>query len=49
VRVGAATALGALGRSAGSAREELRKAAKDGDPAVQAAARDALKAIEAGR
>ena len=46
VRIGAATALGALGRSAGAARSELRKAAKDDDPAVQAAARDALQAIE---
>jgi HEAT repeat protein len=49
VRIGAATALGALGRSAGAARDELRKAAQDEDEAVRSAALDALKAIEARR
>ena len=48
VRIGAATALAALGRSAGAAVPALRSAAKDADPAVRAAARDALRKIAPG-
>lgn len=45
VRLGSATALAALGRSAGAALPALRRAADDPDPDVRAAASDALKKI----
>lgn len=45
VRVGSATALSALGRSAAAAVPALRAAAGDPDPDVRAAATDALKKI----
>jgi HEAT repeat protein len=48
VRIGAATALAALGRSAGAAVPALRAALKDADPQVSAAARDALRKIAPG-
>jgi hypothetical protein len=45
VRIGAVTALAALGRSAGAALPALRAAAGDPDPDVRAAAKEALKKI----
>ncbi len=48
VRIGAATALAALGRSAGAAIPALRAAVKDADPQVSAAARDALRKVAPG-